>query len=83
MALPQPQLKAFRNFRWIVADPDLLGGKLSVRGTRFSVSFLLSCIAEGMSIEEIEETYGPIPHDAVPEIMRAASEILDAPNVAA
>ena len=76
-------LKAFKNFRWIVADPELLGGKLAVRGTRFSVSFILSCLAEGMSVEEIEDTYGHFPHEAIPEVMRVASEILDAPNVAA
>jgi len=76
-------LKPFKNFRWIVADPDLLGGKLAVRGTRFSVSFVLSCLAEGMSVEEIEETYGQIPREAIPEVMRVASEILDSPNVAA
>ena len=75
--------KAFRNFRWIVADPELLGGKLAIRGTRFSVSFILSCLAEGMSVEEIEETYGRFPREAIPEIMRVASEILDVPNVAA
>jgi uncharacterized protein (DUF433 family) len=76
-------LKPFRNFRWIVADPELLGGKLAIRGTRFSVSFVLSCMAEGMGIEEIEETYGRFPHEALPEVMRVASEILDSPNVAA
>ena len=76
-------LKAFKNFRWIVADSELLGGKLAVRGTRFSVSFILSCLAEGMSVEEIVETYGQFPHEAIPEVMRVASEILDAPHVAA
>ena len=76
-------LKPFRNFQWIVADPDLLGGKLAVRGARFSVSFILSCLAEGMTLEEIEETYGRYPREAIPEVMRVASEILDAPNVAA
>ena len=76
-------LKAFRNFQWIVADPELLGGKLAIRGTRFSVSFILSCLAESMTVEEIEETYGKLPHDAIPEVMRVASEILDVPNVAA
>ena len=76
-------LKPFKTFRWIVADPELLGGKLAVRGTRFSVSFILSCLAEGMSVEEIEETYGHFPHEVIPEMMRVASEILDAPNVAA
>jgi len=76
-------LKPFKNFHWIVADPELLGGKLAVRGTRFSVSFILSCLAEGMSVEEIGETYGRVPREAIPEVMRVASEILDAPNVAA
>jgi uncharacterized protein (DUF433 family) len=76
-------LEPFRSFSWIVADPELLGGKLAIRGTRFSVSFILSCLAEGMSIEDIEETYGHFPHEAMPEIMRVASEFLDAPNVAA
>jgi uncharacterized protein (DUF433 family) len=66
-----------------VADPNLLGGKLAIRGTRFSVSFVLSCLAEGMSVEEIDETYGQIPREAIPEVMRVASEILDSPNVAA
>ena len=77
------KLAPFRNYRWIVADPELLGGKLAVRGTRFSVSFILSCLADGMGVEEIEETYGSFPHEAIPEIMRVASEVLDAPNVAA
>jgi uncharacterized protein (DUF433 family) len=71
-------LRPFRRFRWIVADPELLGGKLAIRGTRFSVSFILSCMAEGMSVQEIEETYGRLPHEALPEVMRVASEILDA-----
>jgi len=77
------ELRPFKDYHWIVADPDLLGGKLAVRGTRFSVSFILSCLAEGMSIAEIEETYGSFPHDAIPEIMRVASELLDTPHVAA
>jgi len=76
-------LRPYKEFRWIVADPELLGGKLAIRGTRFSVSFILSCMSEGMSVEEIEETYGRVPHEAIPEVMRVASEILDAPNVAA
>jgi uncharacterized protein (DUF433 family) len=52
---------AYRDYRWIVRDPALLGGKLAVRGTRLSVSFVLGCLAEGMSFEEIELTYGRFP----------------------
>ena len=73
----------FKDYKWIVADPELLSGKLAIRGTRFSVSFLLSCLAEGMSVEEIEESYGPFPHEAIPETMKVASELLDSPHVVA
>ena len=79
----EPQLTAYKDYRWIILDPNLLGGKLTIRGTRFSVSFLLECLADGMSPAEIESTYGPFPHEAMPEILRAASEALDTPNVAA
>ena len=78
----EKELKPYRDFRWIVADPELLGGKLAIRKTRFSVSFILSCMAEGMTVEEIEETYGTFPHEAIPEILKVASEILDASNSA-
>jgi uncharacterized protein (DUF433 family) len=71
-----------KGYQWIVSDPELLGGKLAIRGTRFSVSFILSCLAEGMSREEIQATYGPFPQEALPEIMRMASEALDTPHVA-
>jgi uncharacterized protein (DUF433 family) len=73
----------YKDYKWIVADPALLGGRLAVRGTRFSVSFLLSCLGEGMTAEEIQETYAPFPREAVPEIMKVASELLDVPHVVA
>jgi uncharacterized protein (DUF433 family) len=75
--------KAFRDFHWLVADPDLLGGKLAVRGTRLSASLILACLADGMSVQEIEETYGAFPHEALPEIMKAASEVMDTAGVVA
>ncbi len=74
---------AYRDYKWIVRDPDLLGGKLAVRGTRLSVAFALACLAEGMSAEEITQTYGPFPKEAVPEIMKVASDLLDSVHVAA
>jgi uncharacterized protein (DUF433 family) len=76
-------LKPFRDYRWIVADPKMLGGKLAIRGTRFSASFILACMAEGMSVVEIDETYGSFPHEAIPEALKIASDLLDAPNLPA
>ena len=75
--------RTFPKYCWIVRDPDLLGGKAAVRGTRFAVSFLLRCMAEGMTASEIESTYGPFPHEALPEIFMAAAEALDVATVAA
>jgi uncharacterized protein (DUF433 family) len=77
------EARPFRNYKWIVSDPALLGGKLAIRGTRFSVSFILACLAEGLSVEEIENEYAPFPHEAIPEIMKVASVLLDSPHVAA
>jgi uncharacterized protein (DUF433 family) len=54
-----------------------------VRGTRLSVSFVLACLAEGMSAEEIADTYGVFPKEAIPEIMKVASELADSQYVAA
>jgi uncharacterized protein (DUF433 family) len=73
----------FRDYRWIVTDPDLLGGKLVVRDTRLSVSFLLACLAEGMTPEEIRATYGCFPEEAFGEILRLAADQLEAPVNAA
>jgi uncharacterized protein (DUF433 family) len=79
----QQELKTFKEYCWIVADLELLGGKLAIRGTRFSVSFILSCLAEGMSIDEIEDTYGQFPRESIQEVLKVASDLLDAPNVVA
>jgi uncharacterized protein (DUF433 family) len=81
--MAKQELKSFKDYRWIVSEPELLGGKLAIRGTRFSVSFILSCLAEGMSPEDIEDTYGRFPHESIQEVMKVASDLLDSPNVAA
>jgi uncharacterized protein (DUF433 family) len=76
-------VQRFKDYRWIVTDPDLLGGKLVVRGTRLSVSFLLGCLSEGMTSEEIRGAYGSFPEEALSEILRVAAERLEAPVNAA
>lgn len=34
-----------------------------------------------MSVEEIQETYAPFPREAILEVMKVASELLDTPHV--
>lgn len=43
----------------ITANPNILGGKPIIRGTRLSVEFMLELLASNMSEEEILEDY---PH---------------------
>ena len=75
---------AYKDYRWIVADPRLLGGKLAIRGTRLSVSLILECMAGGMSLEDIDESFNhAFPHEALPEVLRVASELTDSFHVAA
>jgi uncharacterized protein (DUF433 family) len=65
---------------WLVADPGLLGGKAVIRGTRLSAAFIPECLAGGMGPEEITETYAPFPKEALPEIMKPASEQASQPT---
>jgi len=70
--------------RWIVADPQLLGGKLAIRGTRLAVSLILECLASGMSLDDIEQSFGGIfPREALPEVLKVASELAESFCVAA
>jgi uncharacterized protein (DUF433 family) len=47
----------------IVVDPDILVGKPVVRGTRLSVEFLLSLMANGWPEEEILRNYPGLERD--------------------
>jgi uncharacterized protein (DUF433 family) len=66
---------AYKNYKWIVADPQLLGGKLAIRGTRLAVSLILECLANGMTLEDIEQSFdGAFPREALPEVLKVAAE---------
>jgi uncharacterized protein (DUF433 family) len=78
------QPSAYEDYRWIVADPQLLGGKLAIRGRRLSVSLILECLAGGMTLQDIDESFAHgFPHEALPEVLRVASELTDSFHVAA
>jgi len=74
----------YKDYTWIVADPDLLGGKLAIRGTRLSVALILECLSNGMTLEDIDQAFGHVfPPEALPEVLKVASELADATHVAA
>jgi uncharacterized protein (DUF433 family) len=66
----------YKDYHWIVADPQLLGGKLAIRGTRLSVSLILEGVASGMSLGDIDEAFDrAFPHEALPEVLKVAAEL--------
>ena len=77
-------LKAYGDYRWIVADARLLGGGLAIRGTRLSVALILECLSNGMTLRDIDESFGGIfPHEALPEVLKVAAELAASYRVAA
>lgn len=67
----------------LVTNPDRFGGKPTIRGTRFSVSFLLACLAEEMTYEDIVREYSEFPREALAEALRFAAAATDRSDVAA
>jgi uncharacterized protein (DUF433 family) len=71
------------DYRYLAVDPEMLCGQPYVKGTRLSAAFILSCLAEGMTVKEISESYVPVPAGAVAEVLKLAAEVLDAGSLAA
>ncbi|HKW29183.1 MAG TPA: DUF433 domain-containing protein [Verrucomicrobiae bacterium] len=51
--------------KWMVADPEHLGGSPRVRGTRISVALILESLAAGMSVAQIVEAYPSLTEESV------------------
>ena len=52
----------------IVSDPEILGGKPIIRGTRISVEFILELVASGGSVADIVRNY---PFLTEPQVRQA------------
>ena len=59
---------------WIVAQPDVLGGKPCVRGTRLSVELLLELLASGATNEQVLAAYPQLTSDGLAAALRYAAE---------
>jgi uncharacterized protein (DUF433 family) len=51
--------------KWIVSDPDHLGGAPRVRDTRISIAQLLELLSCGMTIPEIVTEYPSLSEEAI------------------
>ena len=60
-------------FDRIVCNPEILGGKPCIKGTRISVEFVLELLASGASISDIIETYPHLKAEEVEQAIRYAA----------
>lgn len=63
-------------FHNITTDPEVLGGKPCIKGTRLSVEFILELFASGAAQMDILQTYPQLTPEALEEALRFAAESL-------
>ena len=60
----------------IVVNPEILGGKPIIEGTRLSVEHVLGLLASGMSNAEIIEAYPELNEENIQAVLAYASQVL-------
>jgi uncharacterized protein (DUF433 family) len=60
----------------IISNPEILGSKPIVAGTRLSVEHILGLLSHGMSNAEIIESYPVLTKDDIREVLRYAAQAL-------
>ena len=64
-------------FKHIISDPETLGGKPIIKGTRISVQLILEWIASGANIKDVVNEFPYLSEEAVKEAVLYASRFLD------
>jgi uncharacterized protein (DUF433 family) len=63
---------------WVERKPTVCGGKPVIKGTRIPIGVLLGALADGMTVQEVADTYG-IPPEAIEGALAfVAEQIADA-----
>jgi len=63
----------FENLTRIVHNPEVMGGKACIKGTRITVGMILMQISEGLSIGELLEEYPALTEEDIIEALRYAA----------
>ena len=57
----------------ITFDPNILGGRATIRGMRISVSLVVNLVANGMTREEILKAYPDLEDEDVTQALKYAA----------
>ena len=60
----------------IVCDPNILGGKPSIRGTRISVELILGWLASGWTFENLLQSYPNIAREDILAALAYAAAVV-------
>ena len=61
---------------WIVANPEILGGKPCVKGTRISVELILELLASGATREAILRAYPQITSEGLSAALHYTARVM-------
>ena len=67
--------------KMIVTNPEVLGGKPVIRGTRISVGFILKLVSSGWSMEKILENYPHLTREGINAAIEYASNVMEGERV--
>jgi len=65
----------------ITIDSDILHGKPSIRGLRYSVEMILELLSSGSSIDEILEDYEDLEKDDILACLSYASKLTEIKSI--
>lgn len=68
--------QSFPTNKQITQDPDILGGKPIIMGTRMSVESILELLASGMEIDEIVKDYPILKKENILAAIDYASKLV-------
>jgi uncharacterized protein (DUF433 family) len=63
-------------FAHITSDPEILGGKPCIKGTRISVEFVLELFASGATHQDVLNAYPHLTTEGITEALRYAARFL-------
>lgn len=66
----------------IVRDPNICGGKPTIRGTRIMVRNILGMVAGGYTLEQIIQAYPELTAEDIHAALEYAAEAVDQPALA-
>jgi uncharacterized protein (DUF433 family) len=68
-------------FQRISFDPEVMGGKACIKGTRVTVGMIISHLAAGVSTEELLNNFSYITREDIAEAFRYAAWLSEAREV--